>query len=123
MNQTDRNLGTWIVYCAIYVAWFAVLLFLAISALEAWETRYVIPMLANVTNGAIGIGLFVALSWEIGRSIMVIFYPILKRKLIEQGLEQGRQERDAAWEAWLKRRDEAQANNEPFDEPPPSQQQ
>lgn len=38
----------------------------------------------------------------------------------EEGREEGRKERDAEWEAWLKRRDAALANNQPFDEPPPS---
>ena len=32
-----------------------------------------------------------------------------------------RKERDAEWDAWLKRRDEAQKNGQPFDEPSPSQ--
>ena len=39
----------------------------------------------------------------------------------EEGREEGRQESDAAWEAWIKRRDEAAGNNQPFDEPMPSQ--
>ncbi len=38
----------------------------------------------------------------------------------EEGREEGRQESDAAWEAWIKRRDEAAGNNQPFDEPMPS---
>ena len=42
---------------------------------------------------------------------------------IEQGLEQGRQETAAqqkAWEDWNRRRETAQANGEPFTEPPPT---
>ena len=38
----------------------------------------------------------------------------------EEGLQEDRRERDAQWEAWLKRRDAALANRQPFDEPPPS---
>ena len=37
-----------------------------------------------------------------------------------EGRQEGRQESDAAWEAWVKRRDEAAANDQPFDEPMPS---
>ena len=49
---------------------------------------------------------------------MVLFAPILERKLINRGKEEERQR----WQAWLKRRDEAQANNQPFDEPAPSEE-
>ncbi|MCY3692591.1 MAG: hypothetical protein OXI54_08630 [Chloroflexota bacterium] len=39
----------------------------------------------------------------------------------EEGREEGRAERDAEWDAWNQRRMEADANGEPFTEPPPSQ--
>ena len=38
----------------------------------------------------------------------------------KEGREEGRKERDAQWSEWLKRRDAALANNEEFNEPPPS---
>ena len=38
----------------------------------------------------------------------------------QEGLEQGLKEAHAAWDAWWQRRLQAEANNEPFDEPPPS---
>ncbi len=41
------------------------------------------------------------------------------RKRYEAGRRQGRKEVDAAWEAWLERRQAAQSKGEPFDEPPP----
>ena len=44
----------------------------------------------------------------------------LKEAGREEGREEGRAEERAAWEAWLSRRQEAEANNLPFDEPPPS---
>ena len=47
---------------------------------------------------------------------MVLFYPALKRKIFEEGRREGRKE----WEAWNERREEALANNQSFDEPPPS---
>ncbi len=40
---------------------------------------------------------------------------------IEEGLATGREEANAAWEAWYQRRLDAEANNQSFDEPPPSQ--
>ena len=56
---------------------------------------------------------------------MVLFAPIIKRRMEEkarqEGRQEGRRENNAEWEAWLKRRDEAQANGQPFDEPSPSQ--
>jgi predicted transposase YdaD len=58
---------------------------------------------------------------------MVLLIPAAVKKLKEQGRQQGRvegrQEERAEWDAWLRRRNEAEANNRPFDEPPPSQRQ
>jgi hypothetical protein len=65
VNLPDRNIATWIVYCAIYVCGFVALLLLAAVGLEKWDWKNIIPMLANVTNGAIGIGLLAALTWEV----------------------------------------------------------
>ena len=101
MNLPDRNIATWIVYSAIYVCGFVVLLSLAAFGLEEWDSKKFIPVLANVTNGAIGIGLFAALTWEVIRFSMVIFYPILKRRLMEEGRREGRQEgRQEERELW-----------------------
>ena len=50
----------------------------------------------------------------------MVFAERYKARRYEEGREEGRKERDAQWEAWLKRRDVALANNQPFDEPPPS---
>ena len=58
---------------------------------------------------------------------MVLLIPPAVKKLKEQGRAEGRvegrAEERAEWEAWLMRRNEAEANNRPFDEPPPSQRQ
>ena len=53
---------------------------------------------------------------------MVLFAPIIKRRMEEKARREARRENNAAWDAWLKRRDEAQANGQPFDEPSPSQE-
>ena len=96
-------------------------------------------MLANVTNGSIGIGLSAALTWEIGRYVMVLA-AMLKRKLEEEarqrriaaetrlnelreeGRQEGRQEVQTAWESWNRRREVAIANSLPFNEPSPSRE-
>jgi hypothetical protein len=39
----------------------------------------------------------------------------------EAGLQEGREAANAAWDAWNRRRLDAVANAQPFDEPPPSQ--
>ena len=64
---------------------------------------------------------------------MVLFAPMLKKWIEERAREEGRQEGLAEgeergqkaerkrWEIWLQRREEAEANNQPFDEPPPSE--
>ena len=51
----------------------------------------------------------------------MLLIPAAVKKLKEEGRREARQEVNAEWEAWLKRRDEAQANGQPFDEPTPSQ--
>ena len=38
----------------------------------------------------------------------------------EEGREAGRTETNARWDAWNQRRMQAEANGEPFTEPPPS---
>ena len=50
-------------------------------------------------------------------------YELGHRRGLEQGIEQGRQETAAqqkAWEGWNQRRETAQANGQPFTEPPPT---
>ena len=44
-----------------------------------------------------------------------------RKEGIEQGIERGIERERAQWVDWLRRREEAEANNRPFDEPPPSQ--
>ena len=43
-----------------------------------------------------------------------------REKREQEQRDKVRVERDDQWLAWLKRRDEAEKNNLPFDEPPPS---
>ena len=118
MEIVIRNPITWMVYAAIYVVSFAGLVALLWFDLEPRHPANLVDWLGKVSGGAIGIALFAALSWELVKP-MVLFAPMLK-KWIE---ERARQEERQRWEAWLKRREEAEANNQPFDEPPPSEAQ
>ena len=43
-----------------------------------------------------------------------------RRRVLEQCFAQGRQAQQKAWESWNRRRETAQANGEPFTEPPPT---
>ena len=47
--------------------------------------------------------------------------PVIERH-IAQGREEGVETSNRAWREWLRRRDEAQAEGRPFDEPPPDEQ-
>ena len=106
------------VYAAIYVVSFAGLVALLWFDLEPRHPANLVDWLGKVSGGSLGIALFAALSWELVKP-MVLFAPMLKKKFIDQGKKEERQR----WEAWLKRREDAEANNLPFDEPPPSETQ
>ena len=47
-------------------------------------------------------------------------YDLGHRRGREQGHQEGRQTQQKAWEGWNRRRETAQANGEPFTEPPPT---
>ena len=128
MEIVIRNPVTWMVYAAIYVVSFAGLTAFLWLGLEPRQPANLVDLLAKVSGGSLGIALFAALSWELVKP-MVLFAPMLKKKFIDQGREEGLAEGEERgqkaerqrWEAWLQRRNEAEANNQPFDEPPPSQ--
>ena len=57
---------------------------------------------------------------EAGRMVIAgIWSERRERKAREEGVVEGEQRNQAQWEAWLKRRENAEARGEPFDEPPP----
>ena len=132
MELAVRNPVTWIVYAAIYVMTFAgltVLLWLDLGQHQRGPVS-VISLLAIVSAAAAGIALFAALSWEVLRA-MVLLAPMLKKWIEErarqeglaEGEERGQKAERQRWETWLKRRNDAEANNQPFNEPPPSETQ
>ena len=132
MESGFRDLRTWVFYCAIYVFCFAGLSLFQWLYLNTWQLDNWVPTLADVAGGSIGLALLMVISVE-GVRAMVLFAPIIKKRMEEkarqegrkegrqEGRQEGRRENNEEWEAWLKRRDEAQANGQPFDEPSPSQ--
>ena len=103
---------------------------------ELWSGENWIFLTAAIFGTAAGAASVVAVVVEVGGRL-VLLIPPAARKLINRGREEGREEgreqgreegrvegrkqERAEWEAWLRRRTEAEASNLPFDEPPPSQ--
>ena len=61
--------------------------------------------------------------WFINYAIPEVWKMIgemFKQQRYDAGLQQGRQTQQKAWEDWNRRRETAQANGEPFTEPPPT---
>ena len=119
--EPDRNRDNdWIIYITGFSLCLVILSVIVIVRIEQWDrSTYdkLIPVLANVVEIAIGVGLLTGFAKEVG-SYMVLYGRISRRK--QQLIEQGVKQTDAEWEDWLRRRDDALANDEPFDEPPPS---
>ena len=74
--------------------------------------------LATIYGVAAGSASAIAIIVE-GGGYIVLLIPKRVKELINEGRKQER----AEWITWLKRRREAEANNQPFDEPPPSERQ
>ena len=74
--------------------------------------------LATIYGVAAGSASAFAIIVEVGGRI-VLLIPAAVKKLKNEGKAEER----AEWIAWLKRRREAEANNQPFDEPPPSERE
>ena len=115
----QRFLDTyWILYFVGYIVAIIILGWLNWDELRAGNNR--IYLLAAIFSVAAGAASAVAVIVEVGGRL-VLLIPAAVKKIMEQGRQEGRQEERAEWEAWLRRRIEAEANNLPFDEPPPSQ--
>ena len=131
MESNYRTIWAWVVYSSIYLLCFVGLSLFFGLYLREWQSHNWLSTLADIAGGSIGIALLVVVAAEGGRGL-VLLYPMLKKHLQEEARQkgheegrqkdrqEGRQETHGAWETWLKRRDEAHANNQPFDEPPPS---
>lgn len=118
----QRFLDTyWVLYFAGYVIAILVMGWLHWGDLRDGANR--VYLLAAIFGVAAGAASAVAIIVEVGGRL-VLLIPAAVRKILEQGREEGREEgrmkERAEWEAWLRRRDDAEANGIPFNEPPPS---
>ena len=118
----QRFLDTyWILYFVGYIVAIIILGWLNWDELRSGNNR--IFLLAAIFGVAAGSASAVAIIVEVGGRL-VLLIPAAVNRIMERGREQGREEgrlrERAEWEAWLRRRMEAESNNLPFDEPPPS---
>ncbi len=114
----------WLIYFAGYLAAIGILLWLHWHNLTTGDNPT--SRLADIFTIAAGSASAFAIIVEGGGRIVLLIPKTVKKLLNEgrkQGHKEGREEADAEWEAWLRRRLEAEANNQPFDEPPPSQRE
>ena len=121
----QRFLDTyWVLYFAGYVVAILVMGWLHWGDLREGANR--IYLLAAIFGVAAGAASAVAIIVEVGGRLMLLI-PAAVKKILEQGREQGREEgrmeERAEWEAWIRRREQAEANQAPFDEPPPSRRE
>ena len=101
--------------------------FLICYELFVEQNRRALPIIRllvlNLANTGVGAAIAALATTEIRRSIMVIAR-YLEEKLVkpqrEKLIKQGREQRDAAWQEWLERMEQARENGEPFNEPPPN---
>ncbi len=78
-----------------------------------------------VSNG-VALAIVIYATMEVIETIMV-FANYLRQNLLEplkerqrqEGIEVGRAESNAKWRSWIARREKAEAEGKPFDEPPP----
>ena len=103
----------WVIYYLVYV--FCVGLFIWQHWADLLHGDNRVHLMAAGFGVSAGVASLFAIAVEVvGR--MVLLIPAAVKKLIEEG----EQKADSEWEAWLNRRDEAQAKGQSFDEPPPS---
>ena len=116
----------WVFYCIIYVACLIGFSCYQWLVLDGWAGFHWMATLGQVSSASVGTALLGVILLE-GGIYMVLFAPRRIAKLKAQGREEGRregrtegrQEVQAALKEWYERFKEAQANNQPFDEPPP----
>ena len=102
-----------------------VLFFICLAAWYEIDYRYTDSPLETAAaiiqwiSAAIALTITILATWE----VVMIFAERYRARRFEEGREKGRKESNAEWKAWLQRREEAQANNQPFNEPNPSEKE
>ena len=109
----------WLAYYLVYVVSVAVFLWLyrvpLLSGGTADDTR--LYLLAAVFGASAGIALSVTILMEV-----LITMVLLAPRVWQHAVNQGRRETQQRWEEWNRRRVEAEARGERFEEPPPGEQ-
>ena len=116
----------WLAYYLVYVVAVAVFLWQyrvpLLSGATADETR--LYLLAAVFGVSAGIALTATILMEV-LITMVLLAPRVWQHAVNQGkqegLREGRQETQQRWEEWNRRRMQAEARGERFEEPPPGE--
>ncbi len=83
----------------------------------------VLAIISGMAEVGVAAAVATVVTTEVAQNIMVTGEYLrqkLVKPLIEKQRAEGRAEERAAWEAWNRRRLDADSNGEPFDEPPPS---
>lgn len=60
-----------------------------------------------------------ATTWPIMEAMRMVLAGIFEKRIFRRGREQGREENQQLWEAWNRRRVEAEERGDAFSEPPP----
>lgn len=108
----------WVIYFVGYLIAIGLLFWLHWADLTRGDK--VIYPLSAIFSTAAGAASAFAIIVEVGGRI-VLLIPATVKKLKNEGRKEGIEQERAQWVEWLRRREEAAANNLPFDEPPPSQ--
>ena len=112
----------WVIYFVGYLIAIGVLFWLHWADLTRGD-KAIYPLSAIFSTAAGAASAF-AIIVEVGGRIVLLIPATVKKLKNEgrkEGIEQGIELERAQWVEWLRRREEAAANNRPFDEPPPSQ--
>jgi len=70
-------------------------------------------------NGSSIVAWALVMTWPIMEAIRMVLAGLWEKRTFRRGREQGREETQRLWEAWLKRRQQAEDRGETFTEPPP----
>ena len=110
----------------------------AASSVSWWQTAgdFALAVMSDFSGVAIGIAILAMLLTRplnlTGELLMSLYQAMVNRFVIPvieaheargraEGRVEGRAERDAEWQAWNRRRMEAEAQGRPFNEPPPGE--
>ncbi len=97
------------------------ILWYEIAVEDADSLPATITAIGHGVSAAVAVAIFTLAGWEV---IMVIAKRLREReaeRLRQEGIQEGRQEEEDKWVAWLERMRAAQKEGRVFDEPAPSE--